>query len=181
MTSPKKQGLAIIVMGVASSGKSVVGQQLAQALNVKFIDGDDLHPRANIIKMGSGQPLNDEDRAPWLERIRDAVFSLEKKGETGVIVCSALKKKYRDAIRDGNEQIQFVFLDGDFDLILKRMQARQHHFMKPEMLQSQFNTLECPKQEADVFAMNIDNSIDAIVTQCVTHLRQQHAALVSVH
>ncbi len=86
-------GRSFILMGVSSTGKSSVGAALAQALSAKFIDGDDLHPRNNILKMASKQPLNDEDRAPWLERIRDAAFSLEQKNETGIIVCSALKKE----------------------------------------------------------------------------------------
>ena len=89
-------GKCIIVMGVCGSGKSSVGLKVAEALGAKFIDGDDLHPKANIQKMAGGNPLNDEDRAPWLERIRDAAYSLEQKNETGIIVCSALKKKYRD-------------------------------------------------------------------------------------
>lgn len=78
-------------MGVSSTGKTSVGTVVAQRLGIKLIDGDDLHPRANIIKMGQGIPLNDEDRAPWLERIRDAAFSLEQKSEVGIIICSALK------------------------------------------------------------------------------------------
>ena len=91
-------GKSFILMGVSSTGKTSVGTEVAHRLGIKLIDGDDLHPRANIIKMGEGHPLNDEDRAPWLERIRDAAFSLEHKSEVGIIVCSALKKKYRDQI-----------------------------------------------------------------------------------
>ena len=86
-------GRIYIVMGVSSTGKSSVGDALAKRIGAKFIDGDDLHPKANILKMSSGQPLNDADRVPWLERIRDAAFSIEKKNEIAVIVCSALKKK----------------------------------------------------------------------------------------
>lgn len=84
-------GKCIIVMGVSGTGKSCVGQLLAQALDAKFIDGDDLHPRANIQKMASGQPLNDQDRAPWLERLSDVAYSLQQKNEVGFLVCSALK------------------------------------------------------------------------------------------
>ena len=85
-------GQCIILMGVSGTGKSTVGQALAHALGAKFIDGDDLHPRNNIVKMATSQPLNDEDRQPWLTRIADVIFSLEQKNESGVLVCSALKK-----------------------------------------------------------------------------------------
>lgn len=85
-------GNSIIVMGVCASGKTTIGEKIAQRLGAKFIDGDDLHPKANILKMSRGEPLNDDDRKPWLERIRDAAFSLESKNEQGIIVCSALKK-----------------------------------------------------------------------------------------
>lgn len=100
-------GKCIIVMGVCGSGKSSIGLKVANALGAKFIDGDDLHPRANIQKMAAGNPLNDEDRAPWLERIRDAAYSLERKNELGVIVCSALKKQYRDQIPRGQRLGEF--------------------------------------------------------------------------
>lgn len=86
------QGKAFILMGVSSTGKTSVGTAIAQKLGLKLIDGDDLHPRANILKMANGTPLNDDDRRPWLERINDAAFSLEQKSEKGIIVCSALKK-----------------------------------------------------------------------------------------
>lgn len=156
-----------IVMGVSGTGKSTVGQAVASRLNFKFIDGDDLHPRANILKMAQGQPLNDIDRQPWLERISDAVFSLSHKNEQGIIVCSALKKQYRDQIRQGNPHLQFLFLHGSFELILDRMQQRAGHFMKAEMLQSQFNTLELPHNEPDVIEIAIDRPFDEVVNACV--------------
>lgn len=162
------QGKAFILMGVSSTGKTSVGTAIAQRLKMKLIDGDDLHPRANILKMGSGIPLNDEDRKPWLERINDAAFSLEQKSEKGIIVCSALKKKYRDQIRQGNSNIRFIFLHGSFELILERMKQRQGHFMKTEMLQSQFNTLEIPQDdEKDVVFIDIDSSFNEVVERCI--------------
>ncbi|QIR15862.1 gluconokinase [Shewanella aestuarii] len=160
-------GKTIIVMGVSGSGKSTVGQQLATSLNAKFIDGDDLHPRANINKMANGEPLNDADRAPWLERIADAVYSIESKNETGVIVCSALKKCYRDRIRQGNNQVYFLYLHGDYQLILQRITARRGHFMKQNMLDSQFATLEVPLNEPNTVIVDIDNSIEDIVEKAV--------------
>ena len=116
-----------VVMGVCGSGKTSVGKALAQHFAATFIDGDDLHPRANILKMASGHPLNDEDRAPWLERIGDVFFSLQRRSLSGVIVCSALKKSYRDIIRKDNEGLVFVHLVGSMDTILERMAARQGH------------------------------------------------------
>ncbi|MDY2946346.1 MAG: gluconokinase [Mannheimia varigena] len=162
------QGKAFILMGVSSTGKTSVGTAVAQKLGLKLIDGDDLHPRANIVKMASGTPLNDDDRRPWLERINDAAFSLEQKSEKGIIVCSALKKKYRDQIREGNADVKFLFLNGSFELVLERMKQRKGHFMKPEMLQSQFNTLEIPQaDEPDVIFIDIDGSFEEVVGRCV--------------
>lgn len=162
------QGKAFILMGVSSTGKTSVGTAVAEKLGLKLIDGDDLHPRANIVKMASGTPLNDDDRRPWLERINDAAFSLEQKSEKGIIVCSALKKKYRDQIRAGNADVKFLFLNGSFELVLERMKQRKGHFMKPEMLQSQFNTLEIPQaDEPDVIFIDIDGSFEEVVERCV--------------
>ncbi|MCI5764709.1 MAG: gluconokinase, partial [Actinobacillus porcinus] len=115
----------------------------------------------------------DEDRAPWLERIRDAAFSMDKKSEIGIIVCSALKKKYRDLIRDGNENVKFIWLYGSYDLILERMRQRKGHYMKEEMLKSQFAALEEPdiSEETDVIPISIDGSFDEVVARCVEALK----------
>jgi carbohydrate kinase, thermoresistant glucokinase family len=165
-------GKSFILMGVSSTGKTSVGTEVAHRLGIKLIDGDDLHPRANIIKMGEGHPLNDEDRAPWLERIRDAAFSLEHKSEVGIIVCSALKKKYRDQIRDGNSNVRFLFLHGSYDVILERMRQRKGHYMKESMLKSQFETLEVPgADEPDVIPIDINASFDEVVERCIQALQ----------
>ncbi|KAE9533605.1 gluconokinase [Ursidibacter arcticus] len=162
-------GKAFILMGVSSTGKTSVGTAVAHRLGLKLIDGDDLHPRANIIKMGSGTPLNDEDRKPWLTRINDAAFSLEQKSEKGIIICSALKKQYRDLIRQGNENITFLFLQGSFETVLARMQKRKGHYMKVDMLKSQFDTLETPdlSLEPDVIFIDIQGDFEQVVEQCV--------------
>ena len=165
-------GKSFILMGVSSTGKTSVGTEVAHRLGIKLIDGDDLHPRANIIKMGEGHPLNDEDRAPWLERIRDAAFSLEHKSEIGIIVCSALKKKYRDQIRDGNSNVKFLFLHGSYDVILERMRQRKGHYMKESMLKSQFETLEVPgADEPDVIPIDINTSFEEVVERCIQALK----------
>ena len=165
-------GKSFILMGVSSTGKTSVGTEVAHRLGIKLIDGDDLHPRANIIKMGEGHPLNDEDRAPWLERIRDAAFSLEHKSELGIIVCSALKKKYRDQIRDGNNNVKFLFLHGSYDVILERMRQRKGHYMKESMLKSQFETLEVPgADEPDVIPIDINAPFGEVVERCIQALK----------
>ncbi|KAB7681272.1 gluconokinase [Plesiomonas shigelloides] len=166
-------GRSIIVMGVSACGKSSVGAALANALNAKFIDGDDLHPKANILKMSGGNPLNDDDRAPWLERIRDAVFSIEMKNETGIIVCSALKRKYRDMIREGNQNVTFVYLDGTYDVILERIRQRSGHFQKENMLQSQFETLECPVAtgESGILRIDVNAPFDEVVERAVSAVK----------
>ena len=165
-------GKSFILMGVSSTGKTSVGTEVAHRLGIKLIDGDDLHPRANVIKMGEGHPLNDEDRAPWLERIRDAAFSLEHKSEVGIIVCSALKKKYRDQIRDGNSNVKFLFLHGSYDVILERMRQRKGHYMKESMLKSQFETLEVPgADEPDVIPIDINAPFGEVVERCIQALK----------
>ncbi|MBW5810616.1 gluconokinase [Yersinia kristensenii] len=167
-------GKCIIVMGVSGTGKSCVGQALALALNAKFIDGDDLHPRANIQKMASGQPLNDSDRTPWLERLSDVAYSLQQKNEVGFLVCSALKKQYRDRLREGNQSIRFLWLTGDYDLVLSRMQQRAGHFMPESLLKSQFATLETPDaREPDIIPIDISPDIAGVVEHCIAALEQE--------
>jgi len=170
-------GSSVVVMGVCASGKTTIGEHLAKKLGRKFIDGDDLHPRANIQKMASGQPLNDDDRKPWLERIRDAAYSLENKNEHGIIVCSALKKIYRDQIREGNENVSFLFLDGSKELILERMRARQGHFMKENMVNSQFETLERPEDEPRTIFVSIDATIEEVVSNAAELILVQDEAM----
>lgn len=171
-------GKCIVVMGVSSTGKSSVGQQLAQRLHAKFIDGDDLHPRENIVKMSQGQPLNDDDRAPWLTRLNDVVFSLQQKNETGFLVCSSLKRRYRDRLRQDNHDITFLWLTGDYDVVLNRMQQRVGHFMPESLLRSQFMTLETPgEDETDVIAIDITQSLDSVVACCLSVLAQEREPL----
>ncbi|WP_245615917.1 gluconokinase [Andreprevotia chitinilytica] len=164
--------MSYIVMGVSASGKSSVGLALAKAIGAKFIDGDDLHPRANILKMADGQPLDDDDRAPWLTRINDAVFAIARKQETGVVVCSALKRKYRDQLRAGNDHLTFVYLDGDYAAILERIRARQGHYQKENMLKSQFDALEVPgADEPDVLHVSANDNFEQVVANAIAGVR----------
>lgn len=167
-------GQCVILMGVSGTGKSTVGLALAQAMQAKFIDGDDLHPRHNIRKMASGQALNDDDRLPWLERISDVIFSLEQKNESGVLVCSALKKRYRDQLRLGNNNVRFLWLKGDYACVLDRMSKRKGHFMPEALLQSQFAALELPAEdETDIIAVDIAPPVATLVSQSLS-LLQNH-------
>ena len=162
----------VIVMGVCGSGKTSVGLALADHFKCRFIDGDDLHPRANIDKMASGHPLNDEDREPWLTRINDVVYSLKNRSAGGVIVCSALKKKYRDIIRR-NDNVCFVHLHGTYETILERMRKRSGHYMKEDMVKSQFDTLQFPgEDETDVKNIDITPPLDEVIAKSIEAVKE---------
>lgn len=161
---------AVLVMGVSGAGKSSVGAGLALALGIDFVDGDDLHPPENIAKMTRGQPLTDEDRHPWLDRVA-AVLAGGACGAGRVVACSALRRQYRDRIRAGVPGVRFVFLDGHAELISRRQAARRGHFMPPGLLSSQFATLERPgADETDVIPVAITTSVGAIVQEALQSL-----------
>ena len=130
-----------VLMGVSGSGKSAVASEVAHQLHAAFLDGDFLHPRSNINKMASGEPLNDDDRTPWLQALNDAAFAMQRTNKVSLIVCSALKKSYRDILRKGNPNLSFIYLKGDFEVIEQRLKARKGHFFKTQMLVTQFETL----------------------------------------
>jgi len=150
-----------VVMGVSGSGKTTVGQALAVRLDCPFYDGDNFHPAENVAKMASGTPLNDADRAPWLARLAALLAEHEARGETAVLACSALKQTYREQLRV-SPAVQFIYLAGSFDLIWQRMTERTEHYMKADMLRSQFATLEPPTSN-DALCVPVDQNIDAIV------------------
>ncbi|MEP9362016.1 gluconokinase [Nocardioides sp. CN2-186] len=150
----------LVVMGVSGSGKSTVGAALAQRLRVPFEDADDLHPSANIAKMSRGEPLNDEDRFPWLAIVGEWLAVHE---DGGVMSCSALKRKYRDQIRHHAAHVRFLFLEGSRDVIAARQAARPGHFMPPSLMTSQFATLEPLEPDEDGVVIEVDQSVDQIV------------------
>jgi gluconokinase len=161
-----------VVMGVSGSGKSAVGCAVSRVLDCGFLDGDFLHPRANIDKMSLGQPLNDNDRAPWLVALSTSAYAMQRTQKISVIVCSSLKKAYRDILREGNPHLSFIYLGGTFEVIESRLKARQGHFQKPKMLVSQFSTLEVPgSDEPDVVYVDIDQSLEDVVAAALQHIR----------
>ena len=157
-----------IVMGVAGCGKTAVGKLLAQYLGWDFYDADNFHPPENVAKMASGIPLDDSDRAPWLAALHDLISSNFKHNQPCVLACSALKERYRQQLLDGNKDVQLVYLKGSYDLIWSRIAARKDHFMKPEMLKSQFETLEEP---ANALTIDISGSVDEITREILKYAR----------
>lgn len=154
----------ILVMGVAGSGKSTVGQRLGEALGWPFIDGDDHHPPANVAKMSAGIPLDDEDRWPWLGRLHELMAEADREGRSVVIASSALKQRYRDMLTGELADMRVVYLRGDFDLLMERLSTRRGHFMKPQMLHSQMAALEEPQ---DALVLDVARPVDDIVAEVV--------------
>lgn len=134
-------------MGVSGCGKTTLASSIATHLPAVYIEGDDHHPPSNKEKMGNGIPLTDEDRWPWFDRLTAAAREAVASGQPAVLSCSALKKVYRDYLFRGFESHRLIHMDGDYDTIWERMAARNHEYMKPNMLRSQFETLEKPLDE----------------------------------
>ncbi|SDU68761.1 gluconokinase [Gordonia westfalica] len=157
----------VVVMGVSGSGKSTVGAALAQRLRVPFADADDFHSAANIAKMSAGQPLDDDDRRPWLESIG---AWLAEHGDGGVMSCSALKHTYRDRLRGHEPSVAFAHLAGSVEVIARRQASRPGHFMPSALLTSQFVTLEPLTSDERGVTVDVDQSVDAIVDALVASL-----------
>jgi gluconokinase len=154
----------IVVMGVSGSGKSTVGAALAQRLRVPFADADDFHPAANIAKMTAGHALDDDDRRPWLDSIGEW---LAAHADGGVMSCSALKRVYRDQLREHCAELDFLHLAGTPEVIGRRQASRPGHFMPASLLASQFETLEPLAPDERGVDVNVDQDIDSIVNEYV--------------
>lgn len=158
----------MVLMGVAGCGKSSVGAALAGRLGATYLDGDDLHPLANIAKMSQGIALTDEDRWPWLTLVGRTLAAAEGRL---VIGCSALKRAYRVHItQEAGTPVTFIHLAGTPEIVAARMNARKGHFMPPELLASQFSALEPPGADENAISVNIDQSLDAIVDTITAQL-----------
>jgi gluconokinase len=162
---------ALVVMGVSGSGKSTIGEHLASRIGWIFEDGDQFHPASNISKMHAGQPLTDDDRWPWLRAIAAEIDRVCRADGHVVIACSALKRAYRDILVHGRRDVRIVYLDGSQHLIAGRLAKRTGHFMPPDLLPSQFRTLEPPGSDENPVTVSIDASIEAVIDDIVQQLR----------
>jgi gluconokinase len=152
--------MILILMGVSGAGKTTIGEMLARDLDWSFYDGDDFHPRANIAKMREGIPLTDDDRSAWLAALRQLIDQLLHERRSAVIACSALKQTYRELLKGEDDDVRFLYLKGSYDLIQKRLASRHGHFMKADLLTSQFAALEEPH---DIPAVEVSAEPLAIV------------------
>jgi len=168
MTNQIKNIRFFIVMGVSGSGKTSVGKSLAEHLGWDFYDADDFHPPANVEKMSNRMPLDDSDRVPWLASLHNLISSSLIHNKPGVLACSALKESYRQRLLEGNAGVQIVYLKGSYELILSRMTRRKNHYMKADMLKSQFDALEEP---ADAITVDISLPVEKIVQTVIKQLR----------
>jgi gluconokinase len=156
--------IGFLIMGVSGSGKTTVGKALARRLGWDFFDADDFHPAENIAKMASGIPLSDSDRSPWLAALHNLLSSTLKSNHHPVLACSALKETYRAQLLDGIDNVEIIYLKGSYELIWSRMSGRDGHYMRPEMLRSQFAVLEQPE---NVFSLDVSMSPQDMVGKIV--------------
>jgi gluconokinase len=173
MPGSRRKPMHIVVMGVSATGKTSVGELLAEELGCEFVEGDSLHPRRNIEKMEAGTPLTDEDRWPWLQAIADLVAVRDHEGTSTVVTCSALKRKYRDILRDAAPTF-FVHLDAPFQVLEARMQQRTKHFMPTSLLRTQFDTLEPLDEDESGAVVDVSPPIDEVVEEAVNAVRTHY-------
>ncbi|WP_293122494.1 gluconokinase [Microcoleus sp. bin38.metabat.b11b12b14.051] len=159
--------MIVMVMGVSGSGKTTVGKLLAESLNWDFSDADDFHPPANIDKMSRGIPLEDGDRLPWLLQLQATIDRWLLENKNVVLACSALKASYREMLCRDKQRMKIVYLKGDFDLFATRLKNRENHYMKVDLLSSQFATLEEPK---DAIIIDASQQLEVMVHQIQNHL-----------
>lgn len=168
-----------IVMGVSGSGKTTVAALLAAALGCQLQEGDDLHPAANVEKMHGGTPLTDADRLPWLQKIAEVIDGWRVRSESGVLTCSALKRSYRDIVIGDRKDVTLVYLKGSYDLIHRRMAARQEHFMPVALLDSQFDALEEPTPDEQAIIVSVGQPPAEIAAEIVRQLEERQSAALS--
>jgi gluconokinase len=173
----------LVVMGVSGSGKTTVATRLAELLGRPFAEADDMHPPANVAKMAAGTPLTDADREPWLRTVRDWLTAQAEQGRSTVVTCSALRRVYRDVLREAAGGVRFVHLDGDPELIAARMKERRGHFMPASLLRSQLDTLEPLEPGEDGVRVPIEGTPDDIAADALRRLGLEgdHAATPTGH
>jgi len=159
-----------VIMGVCGSGKSLIGVQLARALDIEFVEGDGLHPPDNLQRMAAGTPLTDDERRGWLIAIAARLREAKRAGVGLVVSCSALKRSYRDLLRSvGEADVRFVYLAGSRALLAKRLAQRRGHFMPPSLLASQLAILEEPSPDEGAWVCDIRETPETIVGDLVNH------------
>ena len=157
-----------VIMGVSGSGKSLIGAMFARALDVEFVEGDDLHPPDNVRRMAAGIPLTDDNRRGWLTKIAERLRDAKRAGLGLVVSCSALKRIYRDLLRSvAAADLRFVYLAGSRELLAERLTNRRGHFMPPSLLESQLAILEEPSPDEHAWVCDIRGAPDAIVADLV--------------
>lgn len=156
----------MVVMGVSGSGKTVLGQALGQGLGIAFIDADDLHPASNKALMAAGTPLVDADRIPWLTVVAATIAKGDCEGRPSVVACSALKRSYRDLLRDKVPNLLLIHIDGGAEIISRRLETREHEFMPASLLSSQLDTLEPPEDDESHIRvpaeMTVEEAVDLV-------------------
>lgn len=166
---------AVIVAGVSGSGKSTIGSMLADVLACEFVEGDDHHPPANLAKMARGEPLDDQDRAPWLASLRAELDRHAFEGLPVVVTCSALKRRYREFLTSGLSHVTTFLLHGSQELLQRRLRARTGHFFNPSMLHGQLDALEWPASDERVTTLSIEASPDDLVARIVEILTRDRS------
>jgi gluconokinase len=161
--------LIVILMGVTGTGKTTIGKLLSSRTGWEFAEGDDYHSDANKAKMHAGIPLDDGDRAPWLASLHELLHGWFAQGQSGILACSALKQSYRDLLIEGipRNGYEFVLLDAPYDVLAARLKARTGHYMNPDLLDSQFATLEVP---SDAFKVSVEGTPESTVDLILKHL-----------
>ena len=162
---------ALVVMGTAGAGKTRVGEALAAALDVRFVEGDAFHPASNVAQMAAGVPLTDANREDWLILLAAELRNARERDEGVVITCSALKQRYRDVLRSGDDSIRFIMLHGEAALLRERLIARSGHFMPASLLDSQLATLELPTPDEGAWLFDVRQSPDELVAAILAQLR----------
>ncbi|MCW2538128.1 MAG: gluconokinase [Modestobacter sp.] len=164
---------SIVVMGVSGAGKTSVAVEIARQLGWEYIEGDDLHPAANVAKMAGGHPLDDEDRWPWLRKIAEVIGEHEAAGTSFLVTCSALKRSYRDLLRDGHPSIWFAHVSASEAVLGERLKMRQGHYMPPSLLGSQLATLEPLADDEPGAVIPGNGPLEQTVAELVADLRTQ--------
>lgn len=162
--------VTVVVMGVSGSGKTTVAKELARRLGREYAEGDDFHPAHNVEKMSAGIPLTDEDRAPWLQKLADWIGEHERMGRSVVVTCSALKRSYRDLLRDGHPSVWFAHVSADAELLRDRLEHRKNHYMPASLLDSQLATLEPLQPDEPGVTVSAAGSPEHVVDEVLAEL-----------